>query len=55
MGSSFASVFPLFTIAGVACIAVVSVSCTFIEFSKRNKMREERSTKLKEITLAPSS
>lgn len=55
LGSSFASVFPLFTIAGVACIAVVSVSCTFIEFSKRNKMREERSAKLKEITLAPSS
>ena len=55
LGSSFASVFPLFTIAGVARIAVVSVSYTFIEFSKRNKTREERSKKLKEIPLAPSS
>ena len=55
LGSSFASVFPLFIIARVACTAVISVSCTFIEFSKRNKTHEERSTKLKEIPLAPSS
>ena len=54
LGSSFASVFPLFTIAGVACIAVVSISFILSSATETRRVRKGLK-KLQEIPLAPSS